>query len=456
MVALAMALGALILGVPPLPEHATPSLAPLVARLLAQTTERPAQQQQQQQEQQAQEEEQQQQADGDVDEGKHPLKKMQKRVLAHEKKMKLEKAQDKMKKVEKAREKNAGKQGEGEHKKKLKKKIKSMEKMKNARTRKDTAAKQHEAEQEETREYTHSLDKTPVQPRQMITLSRGRAGSSVVAQTIAAFSLADAATMNFNPKAFYFDFGMEIFGQNRMQMEQVTDPVKRMVDNYQKQATEQPAAPLLGFKWKPQEPTFNAVYGGAWDWVIANNVSVLWMTRNLLDVRISVAKHNVAPLGSQCKPGDEACVALNQKVRVTLDQLAYKDGPHLENATGLVECLAADQIFYETQLKALLKEKGVRYRLVKFEDLFEPSDRADKRGFYVKLRHNSIDAHKEWNGMFHFLGLPTVDTYAEIVAAADAQMEATTPPTQCDSFVDADAVRAELKGSDFEGLLGKC
>ena len=159
MVALAMALGALILGVPPLPEHATPSLAPLVARLLAQsqTTERPAQQQQQQA-QQAQQE-QAQQADGDVDGGKHPLKKMQKRVLAHEKKAKLEKAQDKMRKVEKARE-NAGKQGEGDHKKKLKKKIKAMEKMKNARARKDQAAKTHDAEQEETREYTHTLDTT--------------------------------------------------------------------------------------------------------------------------------------------------------------------------------------------------------------------------------------------------------------------------------------------------------
>ena len=62
MVALAMALGALILGVPHLQESATrtPSLAPLVARLLAQTNERPAQQQQQQQQQQAQEEEEQQ------------------------------------------------------------------------------------------------------------------------------------------------------------------------------------------------------------------------------------------------------------------------------------------------------------------------------------------------------------------------------------------------------------
>jgi len=145
---LAMALGALILGVPPLPEHATPSLAPLVARLLAQsqTTERPAQQQQQQAQQ-----EQAQQADGDVDGGKHPLKKMQKRVLAHEKKAKLEKAQDKMRKVETVRKKNVGKQGEGDHKKKLKKKIKAMEKVKNARARKDEAAKTPEAEQEESR-----------------------------------------------------------------------------------------------------------------------------------------------------------------------------------------------------------------------------------------------------------------------------------------------------------------
>jgi len=61
-------------------------------------------------------------------------------VLTHEKTTKIEKAQNKMRKVEKAREKNAGKQGGGAHKKKLKKKIKAMEKMKNARTRKEEAA----------------------------------------------------------------------------------------------------------------------------------------------------------------------------------------------------------------------------------------------------------------------------------------------------------------------------
>jgi len=72
-------------------------------------------------------------------------------VLAHEKKAKLEKAQDKMRKVETVRKKNVGKQGEGDHKKKLKKKIKAMEKVKNARARKDEAAKTPEAEQEESR-----------------------------------------------------------------------------------------------------------------------------------------------------------------------------------------------------------------------------------------------------------------------------------------------------------------
>ena len=151
MAALAVALGALILGVPHFQESATPSLAP-------KTNERPAQQQQHSEQQQQAEQQQQQQADGDADEGHHPLKKMQKRVLAHEKKVKIQKAQGKMRKVEKAREKNAGKQDEGGHKKKLKKKIKAMEKMKNARTRKDEATQTHDAEQEETRNYKHALD----------------------------------------------------------------------------------------------------------------------------------------------------------------------------------------------------------------------------------------------------------------------------------------------------------
>ena len=91
--AMAMALGALILGVPHFQESSSPSLAP-------KTSETPAQQQQQA---------------GDADAGNHPLKRMQKRVLVHKTKMKIEKAQDKTRKVEKVREKQA----EAARKKKL-------------------------------------------------------------------------------------------------------------------------------------------------------------------------------------------------------------------------------------------------------------------------------------------------------------------------------------------------
>jgi hypothetical protein len=437
----ALALTVLILGIPHPEDSATLSLAP-------KTNETPAQQQQ------AQQQPAQQQADGDVDEGHHPLKKMQKRVLAQEKARKFEKAQGKLRKVEEARESKAG-----HHKKKLKKKVKAMEKMKHARTRREEAAGAREADS--SRGTKHALDVTPpVERRKMITLSRGRAGSSVVAATIAAFSLANAKEKNPNDLDFHYiqDFGKEIFGGSGMAMEQMSKPVPVMSEWYQKQAAEQPFAPLGGFKWKPE--VFNSIYDGAWDWVVANNVSVIWLTRNLLDVRMSVAKHNRGYM-LRCKPGADACAAKQNNVKLTLGELSYLDSSWRKAIPGneklsLVECLTQDKDFYETQLMALLEEKGVKYRHVAFDEMFEITRSASSQGYFMKLLHDNKDAHKAWNGMFSFLGLPTVATYGEIVETADAQMESTTPTTQCDNLADADAVRDALKGSEFEGLLRKC
>ena len=274
----------------------------------------------------------------------------------------------------------------------------------------------------------------------MIMLSRGRAGSTVVAQTLASLALAAATTVGPSPEAFVRDFGRDIFGDNLEAMKKVSNPVKLMGDWYQKQAAEQPASPLLGFKWKPE--LVNAALNGALDWVASRNVSVLWMTRNLLDVRLSVAKHKAFE---------------HEGARVTLAQISYKDGsyPH-DNTESLVDALTKDKHFYETELEAMLIAKGVRYKHVRFEDLFDATSASDERGFFVKLQENSQAAFGEWNRIFDFLSLPKVDTYEEIVARANAQMESSTPPTQCDSMVDADKVREALKGSEFEGLLGKC
>ena len=84
----------------------------------------------------------------------HPLKRMQKRVLAHAHKGKLERAHEKMRQVERARE-SAGRRGEEE--KKRKKKVRAMEKMKRVRARKDEAARTPSAQEAQVRPYRHAL-----------------------------------------------------------------------------------------------------------------------------------------------------------------------------------------------------------------------------------------------------------------------------------------------------------
>jgi len=420
-----------------------------------------------------------------LDEEHHPLKKIQKKVLAQG--QMARKAHESIEKM-----KNAGKQETGDPKKKLEKKIKAMEKMEDAKTKikviekkkkvralKNGAEKIHEA-----RDAEHA--RASIGPNdergRMITLSRGRAGSTILSHTIASFALANAGDLGpcnvdlarteasytgsvHCPATFIQDFGKEIFGEHSGAMKNVSNPVKLMSDWYQKQAVKQPAAPLLGFKWKPE--LANAAYNGALDWVASQNVSVLWMTRNLLDVRMSQAKHYVEPsLGSHCEAGDDECIAKHQDVQVSLEQITDtccegenargKMENHQDKSKTLVDFLAADKQFYETELEAMLIAKGVRYKHVKFEDLFETTSTANTRGYFVKLHHDSVAALKQWNSVFAFLGLPKVDTYEEIVATADEQQESTSPPTQCDSMSDPDKVREALKGSEFEGLLGSC
>jgi hypothetical protein len=86
--------------------------------------------------------------------GHHPLKRMQKRVLAHAHKGKLERAHEKMRQVERARE-SAGRRGE--EKQKREKKVRAMEKMKRVRARKDEAARAPSAQEAQVRACMHAL-----------------------------------------------------------------------------------------------------------------------------------------------------------------------------------------------------------------------------------------------------------------------------------------------------------
>jgi hypothetical protein len=116
-------------------------------------------------------------------------------------------------------------------------------------------------------------------PRPMILLSKGRGGSTVVAEVISRFAHTDPTMIR-----------KEILGHGREDMRHPSDPKATMVDWFAKKTTQHPRSAVIGFKWKPWHIGSKA-YAPAWDWVVAHDVRVLWMTRNALDELISSTKH---------------------------------------------------------------------------------------------------------------------------------------------------------------------
>ena len=116
-------------------------------------------------------------------------------------------------------------------------------------------------------------------PHPMILLSKGRGGSTVVAEVISRFAHTDPTMIR-----------KEILGHGREDMRHPSDPKKTMVDWFAKKTAQHPRSVLIGFKWKPWHIGSKA-YAAAWDWVVEHDVRVLWMTRNALDELISSTKH---------------------------------------------------------------------------------------------------------------------------------------------------------------------
>ena len=262
----------------------------------------------------------------------------------------------------------------------------------------------------------------PEGPSRVILLSRGRGGSTVLTMVLAHFANASSRMMSH-----------ELFGSNHDRMERKArrlDPTQMMEDWFAKWAKATPQARAIGFKWKPYVQS--EAYLKAWDWAAAHNVSVLWTTRNLLNVLISHYKHDVLPAHQpHCQPKDAECIAEHQQVRVTMD------------TRHLIANLTRAKETYETDLESVLEAKGVRFHKVSFDDLFETNSKS--------VKHRA--ALKAWNGAFQFVGLDRVDNYARIIAVADSFHEKTTPQTQCDALENAEAVRRTLQGTEFEGLL---
>ena len=289
-------------------------------------------------------------------------------------------------------------------------------------------------------------------PGQVIVLSRGRGRGQyrpLLAQTIASFAKSDAKNLTH-----------ELLGSGAYDMATQTNPKRTMTSWFEEQSRRRPHARLVGFKLKPYV-VFNSsdAYDEAWDWVVSENISVVWMTRNLLDVLTSEAKHTIGKLSghelsAHCH--DERCADEHQQVKVSLDQMlsgaSARPAPR-KNCTTLVERLQEDESFFETDLEAYLIEKRVRYMQLRFEDLFEIV--ADKREMksVITLRLSDGPALRQWNTLFAFLGLDPVRQYKDIRAAANEIQTSSMPASQCDAF--EDPVQCRIGAGGVEGLTAR-
>ena len=292
-------------------------------------------------------------------------------------------------------------------------------------------------------------------PHRVILLSRGRGGSTVLATTLAAFGHSDPEKLHH-----------ELFGGNAKEMRKLENPTRKMEDWFREMEKEQPMAGVVGFKWKPYDMgDGSSRYGSAWDWVAEHNVSVVWMTRNILDVLISNHKHcgdhpckdDSVHIAAHCQHGDEKCIAEHRDVKVTLD------------ASTLLAELEHSEERYETNLSRSMSHKGVNFIKVMFEHLFvgdedfSEGDTTNRTSLFVRSQLDSTaydasawrpDPLAAWNRILSFVGVEPVEDYSTIQRVATLEYERTDARTNCDSIENLEHVRSALAGTKYQGLLG--
>ena len=260
-----------------------------------------------------------------------------------------------------------------------------------------------------------------VQPQRMIVLSNGRGGSTVLCKTLAQIGLSNHRLM-----------AKELFGENMHEMAQVSDPTQLMSTFFDEQRRAQPTAHLVGFKWKSLY-TNSAEYEAAWKWVAAEQMPVLFMTRNALAEVISAEKHSSSELSAHCGPENTTCLEEHLSHRVAL------------NATTLVQRLDEREA-HADEMSSRLARAGVRALRVTFEDLFA--------GEATAATPDAPRALRAWNQALSFLGEPTASSYASIdTAIAKTGLASTDSHSMCDSLLNVEEVRSALGASRHAALL---
>lgn len=197
-----------------------------------------------------------------------------------------------------------------------------------------------------------------------------------------------------------------------------------------------PNAGVVGFKWKPQEPSlhFNSSLAALHLVAQSNHppIKVVRSKRNPLDVWISQAKHHNNKSPAHCLEEDKNCLkkALRASLAVTLDTIGLHDK-------------LKEMIDREERMDQLLRDWNISHVQVTYERLYYSSDRTE-----------------EWSKILAYLGdddnqnrnFPTNLTTLQLDEAIH-HVPTHAAPTQKVTLQNFAEVASELQGTDLEYLL---
>eukprot|EP00984_Skeletonema_dohrnii_P022070 scaffold11198_cov103-Skeletonema_dohrnii-CCMP3373.AAC.6 len=192
-------------------------------------------------------------------------------------------------------------------------------------------------------------------------------------------------------------------------------------------------AGVVGFKWKPYEPIFNAPAAQAAINTISTlkdpTIKVVRLRRNLLDVQISRRKHTLYTTKAHCMKGDSKC--LQEGLITSLDLYTGE----MDTLYNHLESLHA----HEDRVDKLLHEKNVPHVQVTYDRLYN----VDGKGGDIE----------EWEKVFSFLGVGPASNLTREQLERGMKHAATHPPGHNMTLANYDEVAGALEGTKFENLL---
>ena len=287
-----------------------------------------------------------------------------------------------------------------------------------------------ETDAQQTQEQPTAIEETPTTcldpsgPQPYILMSLGRSGSGSTWQVIGNLSGMETPSDEYTGGSTKtsIEFFKEKGRDDKWLVQYLCHKQRKYRD-----------AGVVGFKWKPYEPIFNAPAAQAGLNTISSlkepTIKVVRLRRNLLDVQISRRKHTLYTTKAHCMKRDLKCV---QDGLITSLDLYTGEMDKLYNRLEFLQA-------HEDRVDKLLHEMNVPHIQVTYDRLYN----VDGKGGDIE----------EWEKVFSFLGVGPASNLTHEQLERGMKHAATHPPGHNMTLSNYDEVAEHLEGTKFENLL---